>query len=74
MSDKADTDVGIEGKNAHQDNLDELFIQANLASEQEKEVGVLEAIRRYPKEIFWVIIFAFGLVMAGYDAQMISSL
>jgi SP family general alpha glucoside:H+ symporter-like MFS transporter len=41
---------------------------------QEKQVGVMEAIRKYPREIFWTIIFALGLVMAGYDAQIISSL
>lgn len=74
MSEKVDTDARIAGMNAHEGTLDELFLQANLASEQEKEVGVLEAMRRYPKEIFWAIIFALGLVMAGYDAQMISSL
>ncbi|CDK27160.1 unnamed protein product [Kuraishia capsulata CBS 1993] len=37
-------------------------------------MGVGEAIRRYPKEIFWSGIFAFGLIMAGYDAQIIGSL
>ncbi|ODV95718.1 hypothetical protein PACTADRAFT_76152 [Pachysolen tannophilus NRRL Y-2460] len=42
-------------------------------SEQEKQVGILESIREYPKEIFWSCIFSLGLVMAGYDAQIISS-
>jgi hypothetical protein len=71
-------DMNIDAKavieDAHHDTLNDLFLSANLASEQEKQVGVKEAILKYPREIFWAIIFALGLVMAGYDAQIISSL
>jgi SP family general alpha glucoside:H+ symporter-like MFS transporter len=39
----------------------------------EKEIGVLEACRLYPKEIFWCAVFCLGVVMAGYDGQIIAS-
>ena len=62
-------DMNIDAKavieDAHHDTLNDLFLSANLASEQEKQVGVKEAILKYPREIFWAIIFALGLVMAG---------
>lgn len=74
MSEKIDIDTKVEAEDAQQGNLHDLFLRANLASEQEKQVGVVEAIRKYPREIFWTIVFALGLVMAGYDAQIISSL
>lgn len=72
MSDKVKQTVVVE--DTQPGSLDDLFLQANLASEQEKDVGLAEAVRKYPREIFWAIIFTLGLVMAGYDAQIISSL
>jgi MFS transporter, SP family, general alpha glucoside:H+ symporter len=76
MSEKIeiDADTKAVGDDLHPDTLSDLFLRANLASELEKQVGVKEAILKYPKEVFWAIIFAVGLVMAGYDAQIISSL
>lgn len=74
MSAKIDIDTDAAAEGFHYDALDDLFLKANLASEQEKQVGVKEAILKYPREVFWAIIFALGLVMAGYDAQIISSL
>jgi MFS transporter, SP family, general alpha glucoside:H+ symporter len=73
MSEKLDIKNSLP-VNITESTVDELFVQANIASVQEKEVGILEAIRKYPKEIFWTLVFAVGLVMAGYDAQIISSL
>jgi hypothetical protein len=74
MSDNIDIDTNVVVGDVQYSTLDDLFLKANFASEQEKQVGVIEAIRKYPREIFWTIIFALGLVMAGYDAQIISSL
>lgn len=39
----------------------------------EKEISVLEAVKQYPKEIFWCAVFCLGVVMAGYDGQIISA-
>jgi hypothetical protein len=74
MSEKIDIDNKVRVEDVQHETLNDLFLKANLASEQEKQVGVREAIQKYPKEVFWAIIFALGLVMAGYDAQIISSL
>jgi MFS transporter, SP family, general alpha glucoside:H+ symporter len=74
MGENMDIDRKAAIEDAKHDTLDDLFLSANLASEQEKQVGVKEAILKYPREIFWAVIFALGLVMAGYDAQIISSL
>lgn len=69
-----DNKMRVDVGDSEQQNLNDLFLKANIASEAEKQVGVKEAIFKYPKEVFWAIIFALGLVMAGYDAQIISSL
>jgi hypothetical protein len=74
MSEKIDIETRAVVEDDQHDTLNDLFLKANLASEQEKQVGVKEAILKYPKEVFWAVIFALGLVMAGYDAQIISSL
>lgn len=74
MSEKISIDAMAAVETSEHDTLNDLFLKANLASEQEKQVGVREAIAKYPREVFWAIIFALGLVMAGYDAQIISSL
>ncbi|CUM65856.1 uncharacterized protein PRCAT00003505001 [Priceomyces carsonii] len=56
------------------DDIEETILKANYVSTQEKQINVFEALKRYPKEIFWSCLFSLGLVMAGYDAQIISSL
>jgi SP family general alpha glucoside:H+ symporter-like MFS transporter len=54
--------------------IEEIMLKTAYVAEKDKEIGVLEAIRRYPKEIFWSAVFSMGLIMCGYDAQIISSL
>lgn len=48
--------------------------QSKLATEREHSMGTLEAIKLYPKAIFWASIFCWALVMVGYDSGIIFSL
>lgn len=58
-------------------DINEEEIQTYLESTKlisvEKEIGVWEACKCYPKEIFWCCVFCLGVVMAGYDGQIIAS-
>ena len=63
----------VEAEKMH-GTIEEIMLKTAYVAEKDKEIGVLEAIRRYPKEIFWSVVFSMGLIMAGYDAQIISSL
>lgn len=39
----------------------------------EHELGFWEAVRMYPKATFWSMFFCIAVVMAGFDAQIITS-
>lgn len=43
------------------------------AVEEERQLGVREAAKIYPKAMFWSVFFSLGVIMCGYDAQLISS-
>lgn len=47
--------------------------QSKLATEHEHSLGTIEAIKLYPKAIFWAALFAWSLVMVGYDSGIIFS-
>ncbi|KAH3898654.1 related to maltose permease [Saccharomycodes ludwigii] len=53
--------------------IENVFSQSKQYVEQEKEISVLTAIRKYPREILWSSVFTLGVVMAGYDGQIIAS-
>ncbi|KAL2019076.1 hypothetical protein VTK56DRAFT_10107 [Thermocarpiscus australiensis] len=53
---------------------DVLGIEATRAiTEAEHALGFWPAIRQYPKATFWSMFFCLAVVMAGYDAQIITS-
>lgn len=39
-------------------------------AEEERQMGVIEAFKIYPKAMFWAIFFSLGVIMAGYDGQV----
>ncbi|KND88082.1 Maltose permease MAL31 [Tolypocladium ophioglossoides CBS 100239] len=39
----------------------------------EHELGFWEAVRKYPKATFWSMFFCIAVIMAGFDAQIITS-
>jgi sugar porter (SP) family MFS transporter len=53
--------------------IDQTFHDSQKLALVEKEITVLEACKQYPKEIFWCCVFCLGVVMAGYDGQIIAS-
>jgi hypothetical protein len=56
-----------------QDDMSQMAIKSRQATATEHEVGVMEAIRLYPKAIFWSVFFAVAVIAAGYDGQIIAS-
>lgn len=73
MSDTVTTD-SVEKRNSteHEKEVYETFLESEPLILVEKEIGVWEAVVNYPKEIFWCAVFCLGVVMAGYDGQIIS--
>lgn len=47
--------------------------EAKIAADQEQSMTVLEAIRLYPKAIFWSVVFSSAIAMEGFDLVLISA-
>jgi SP family general alpha glucoside:H+ symporter-like MFS transporter len=47
--------------------------EAKIASDAEQAMTVREAIRRYPKAIFWSILLSTAIAQEGYDSVLISN-
>lgn len=43
------------------------------AAEEERQLGVIEALKTYPKAMFWSMFFSIAVIMCGFDAQIITS-
>jgi SP family general alpha glucoside:H+ symporter-like MFS transporter len=39
----------------------------------EHELGFWEAVKQYPYAVFWALFFCIAVIMAGFDAQIITS-
>jgi MFS transporter, SP family, general alpha glucoside:H+ symporter len=46
---------------------------AQIATENEHNLGFREALQRYPTAAFWAIAMCFTIVMEGYDAFLIGN-
>ncbi|KAK2750732.1 hypothetical protein FQN57_002805 [Myotisia sp. PD_48] len=47
---------------------------AQLATETEHQMDIPTAIKRYPKATAWSLFFCMGVIMTGFDAQVIGNL
>lgn len=52
------------------EQLDEMIQAAQEATEREKQMGVWQAIKTYPKAIFYSMTLSLCLVMEGYDISL----
>lgn len=43
------------------------------ATAKEHELGFWEAVKQYPQAVFWAAIFCIAVIMAGFDAQLVTS-
>ncbi|ANB13674.1 Mal31p [Sugiyamaella lignohabitans] len=41
--------------------------------EEERQLGVIDAMKQYPKAMFWSVFFSVAVIMTGYDAQLVTS-
>ncbi|KIV79738.1 hypothetical protein PV11_07283 [Exophiala sideris] len=57
------------GKDQHED----LHEQSKVATDIEHSLGVIEAVKLYPMAVVWATLFAWSLVMVGYDSGIIYS-
>lgn len=44
--------------------------EVGVMREQEHHAGVWETVRAYPKAVFWSMFFSLGVIMTGYDPQL----
>lgn len=54
--------------------VQEILENTRTVAEQERQLGVIEACKIYPKAMFWSSFFAIGIIMSGFDAQLIPSM
>lgn len=68
----ADTKADIT-KSVSKDHNGDMREQSKLATEIEHSLGVIEAVKLYPMAVLWATLFAWSLVMVGYDSGIIYS-
>lgn len=51
-------------------HIDDLIQAAQAATEREKQMGIREAIKTYPKAIFYSMTLSLCLIMEGYDISL----
>lgn len=47
---------------------------ARLATEIEHQMTFMQAVRIYPKAMAWSVFFSLGVIMTGFDPQLLGSL
>lgn len=58
----------------HKLNQEEQEAEVRLVTQKEHEMGVVEAIKLYPKATAWSLLFCMGVIMNGFDAQVIGNM
>lgn len=48
--------------------------EAQHAADDEKSMGLLQALRLYPKAVGWSVVLSSALIMEGYDLALLGSL
>lgn len=51
----------------------ELSNDAKIGTEKEHSMGLMQAIKLYPKAVGWSILLSTAIVMEGYDVVLLSS-
>lgn len=60
--------------NTSNGSVEEKFKDANRINEEEKTITLKQAIKKYPKAIFWSVVISSSLIMEGFDLATTSSL
>ena len=47
---------------------------ARASTTAEHELSLRDAVKQYPQAIFWSLFFSLAVLMAGFDAQLVTSL
>lgn len=70
-----DNDVGSVDNYASDPHktLEAVVANTRDAVEEVRQMGVVEAMKVYPKAMFWSMFFSIAVIMVGYDAQIITS-
>lgn len=53
--------------------MEDMLQAAEVGTEREKSMGVWEAVKNYPKAIFYSMSLSFSLVMVGFDISLTSN-
>jgi SP family general alpha glucoside:H+ symporter-like MFS transporter len=68
----ASTLVAHETADINKGNLLEIDATKDITT-AEHELGFWEAVKQYPYAVFWALFFCIAVIMAGFDAQIITS-
>lgn len=68
MSASSNSDAPLENQ-VHLDHSQE----AKDATEQEKNMTLMQAIKLYPKAVAWSVLISTAIIMEGYDIVLLSS-
>ncbi|KAJ9619124.1 hypothetical protein H2204_012771 [Knufia peltigerae] len=68
----ADTKIDAT-KGFSEDHSGDIRERSKVATDIEHSLGVIEAVKLYPMAVLWATLFAWSLVMVGYDSGIIYS-
>ncbi|KAL3476142.1 general substrate transporter [Aspergillus californicus] len=72
---QAQTVTILQDKDEEQHNalpLDKTLQAAQIATDEEHGMGLLDGIRKYPKAVFWSVWFSLTLIMEGFDHAFVT--
>lgn len=72
MDEKTDVVAAPPAEDVAAADVPKISVTANII-QAEHELGFWTAVRQYPTAVFWAAFFCIAVIMAGFDAQIITS-
>jgi SP family general alpha glucoside:H+ symporter-like MFS transporter len=72
ITDRTTTTVVREKDEEHYVSASDILKGAQRATEEEHGMSLREGIRKYPRAVFWSILFSSALIMEGFDHAFVS--
>ena len=66
------TQQEVHGFNLASETTHDMIRQAQEADAADRRLTIREALRKYPKAVFWSMILSTSLIMEGYDVVVVS--
>lgn len=66
------TEHGLRDLNLSDPEVQALIEQAEKGNEQDRQLSLLDAVKKYKKACFWAMALSTSLIMEGYDVVIVS--